>query len=63
MKEVVIYEFQLEAIRNALRLVANVYDCRNNETCMDRMVTQAEQYAINALNGEKDKYVKYPYRP
>lgn len=62
MKEVIIYEFQLESICNALRVVANAYDCRENETCLDRMVTQAEQYAINALAGEKDKRVRYPYR-
>lgn len=59
MKEITIYEFQLNAIKEALRVVANTYDCRSNDTCMDRMVAQAEQYAENALKGEKDKIVKY----
>jgi hypothetical protein len=59
MKEVVIYEFQLKAISEALRVVANVYDCREKKTCLDRMVTQAEIFANNALNGEKDKRVPY----
>ena len=58
-KEIVIYEFQLEAIAEALRVVANTYGCRNQETCLDRMVSQAEQYAINALKGEKDIKVQY----
>jgi hypothetical protein len=62
MKEVVIYEFQLKAIAEALRLTANIYDCRENKTCYDRMVTQSEQYALNALKGEKDTRVRYPYR-
>jgi hypothetical protein len=37
MEEVVIYKYQLEAIKEALRIVANVYDCRKKVTCMDRM--------------------------
>jgi hypothetical protein len=59
MEEITIYKFQLEAIKEALRVVANTHQCRTQETCMDRMVTQAERYAENALNGEKDKTVKY----
>lgn len=60
MEEVTIYKFQLEAIKEALRVTANAYDCRNKETCLDRMVTQAEKYAENALKGEKDTVVPYP---
>ena len=59
MEEITIYKFQLEAIKEALRVVANTYDCRGQETCMDRMVTQAEKYAENALKGEKDNVVRY----
>lgn len=59
MEEIIIYKFQLEAIKEALRVVANTYDCRLQETCMDRMVTQAEKYAENALNGGKDIIVRY----
>lgn len=62
MEEITIYRFQLEAIAEALRVVANSYDCREQKTCLDRMVTQAEQYAKNALNGEKDKTVLYGIR-
>lgn len=62
MEETTIYRFQLEAIAEALRVVANSYHCREQKTCLDRMVTQAEQYAKNALNGEKDKTVLYGIR-
>ena len=63
MEEVKIYKFQLESIKEALRVTANIHGSRTTlETCHDRMVVQAEQYAINALNGEKDKRVKYGVR-
>lgn len=59
MEKVEIYKFQLESIKDALRVTANTYNCRNKITCHDRMVTQAEQYAKNALSGEIDKQVNY----
>lgn len=59
MEEITIYKFQLEAIKEALRVTANSYRMRKKETALDRMVTQAEQYAKNALKGEKDKIVDY----
>lgn len=59
MKEVVIYEFQLKIILDALRLTANLHDSRQGKTCFDRQVRQAEKYAKNALNDKKEEYVKY----
>ena len=59
MEEITIYQFQLEAIVNALRLTANIYGCRDGKTSYDRQVRQAEQYSKNALNGDKDIKVKY----
>jgi len=63
MEEIIIYKFQLEAIRDALRVTANIHGSRvkdkDGRTCHDRMVTQAEMYANNALLGEKDKIVPY----
>lgn len=63
MEKVEIYKFQLESIADALRVTANIHESRNKQkvgrTCHDRMVTQAEQYAKNALVGEIDKEVKY----
>ena len=58
MEEITIYKFQLEAIKEALRITANINDSRNKakdgRTCQDRMLVQAEKYAENALNGKKD---------
>ena len=62
MEEVTIYKFQLEAIKEALRVAANSFECRNQTTCVDRMICQAEKYAENALNGQKDIEVKYGSR-
>ena len=63
MEEITIYKFQLEAIKEALRITANIHDSRNKrkdgETCHDRMVRQAEKYAENALEGKKDVEVRY----
>ena len=63
MEEITIYKFQLEAIKEALRVTANIHNSRKTlETCYDRMVVQAEKYAENALKGEKDKVVRYGIR-
>jgi hypothetical protein len=62
MKEIVIYEFQLKSILNALTLMADTYECREQRTCLHRMLIQAERFAENALNGEKDKRVVYGQR-
>lgn len=63
MEEIIIYKFQLEAIKEALRVTANIHNSRKTlETCHDRMVVQAEKYAENALKGEKDKVVRYGIR-
>lgn len=63
MEELTIYKYQLEQIKEALRLTANIHNSRNiykdGRTCHDRMVTQAEKFAENALNGEKNKRVPY----
>lgn len=63
MEEITIYKFQLEAIKEALRVTANIHNSRKTlETCHDRMVVQAEKYTENALKGEKDKVVRYGIR-
>tara|TARA_R110000803_G_scaffold36053_1_gene77633 strand:- start:701 stop:895 length:195 start_codon:yes stop_codon:yes gene_type:complete len=63
MEEITIYKFQLESIKEALRVTANIHDSRNRqkdgESCHDRMVRQAEKYAENALEGKKDVEVRY----
>ena len=59
MKEIVIYEFQLKSIVEALRLTNNLHECLKGENSFDRQVRQAYEYAKNALNGEKDITVNY----
>jgi hypothetical protein len=63
MEEITIYKFQLEIIKEALRITANIHDSRDKSkegrTCHDRVTAQAEQYAKNALEGKKDTTVKY----
>lgn len=59
MEEIKIYKFQLESILEALRLTANLHQSRKGQTAFDRRVRQAEQFAKNALNGDKDKRVPY----
>lgn len=59
MEEVVIYRFQLEKILEALRITSNIHNSTKGETCHDRQVRQAYQYAKNAINGEPEKKVSY----
>lgn len=59
MEEVTIYKFQLEAIKEALRLTSNIHGCEKGETCFDRQVRQSKKYAENALEGKKDEEVRY----
>jgi hypothetical protein len=59
MEEIKIYKFQLETIVEALRITSNIHDSKKGETCYDRQVRQAYEFAKNALKGEKDIEVKY----
>ena len=59
MEEIIIYKFQLEAIENALRLADNVYNKIGIETCLGRQIKQANRYAKNALEGNKEWNVDY----
>lgn len=65
MDEIIIYEYQLKAILNALRITANIHESRNpkkeRKTCHDRDVVQAEQFAKNALEGNYKKEVRREY--
>lgn len=59
MEEITIYRFQLEEIKEALRMTSNLHNCEKGETCFDRTVRQAKKFAENALDGKKDEKVKY----
>lgn len=59
MEKITIYKFQLEAIAEALRITSNIHDSSKRETSHDKQVTQALQYAKNALKGKIDVRIKY----
>ena len=59
MKKIIIYEFQLKVIEDALRLTSNLHNSQRGETCFDRQVRQAKKYTENALAGKIDKRVNY----
>ena len=59
MEERTIYKYQLQVIIDALRLTNNIHHCHTKETCYDRQVMQAYQFAKNAMEGKKDEQVKY----
>lgn len=59
MEEIVIYKFQLDRILEALRITSRIHNSTKGETCHDRQVRVAYQYAQNALNGEHKKEVSY----
>lgn len=58
MEVVSIYKWQLEDIIDVFRLTANIFKVRDKESCYGRDFRQAELFAKNALNGEKDKQVR-----
>ena len=57
MEEIKIYKFQLEAIKDTLRLTVNINNCRGKETSFDRSVMQSVAFVDNALKGEIDTRV------
>jgi hypothetical protein len=59
MKEIIIYEYQLNVIYEALRLTSNIHESSKGKTCFDRQVRQAKKFAENALADKKDEYVPY----
>lgn len=52
MKEIVIYEYQLDEIINALRLCGNVLNTQTKTSCLDRVVEKAKKFAQNAKDGK-----------
>lgn len=52
MKEIVIYEYQLDAIITALSSASRIMDCSKLKTCHDRDVQSALRYAEDAKKGE-----------
>lgn len=59
MKEIIIYEFQLKKIIEALRITSLIHNSNSGITCHDRLVRQGLQFAQNALEDKRDEEVKY----
>ena len=60
MKEIIIYEFQLKEIIEALRITKRITkEKKLPETAYDRIVNNAFQYAQNALENKKDVLVSF----
>ena len=57
MKELTIYEFQAEHIKDTLRLVARILESSKRTASVDRDVIQAKEMIENVLSGEIDKRV------
>ena len=57
MEEMKIYKFQLEQIKETLRIVSNIFDSSKKEACIDRDIMVSIAMVDNALNGEIDKRV------
>jgi hypothetical protein len=58
MEKLEIYKFQAEHLENTLRLVSNLLNSQNKETCLDRDIIQAHEFIKNVLNKDIDKRVK-----
>lgn len=54
-----IYKFQLDQILTALAMTSKIHNSSKGETCHDRNVRQAYQYAKNALENKIDTVVDY----
>ena len=59
MKEITIYQFQLENIIEALRLASNIHGSQKGETCFDRQVRDAYLYGKNEKKKKKDAKVRF----
>ena len=57
MEEIKIYKFQLENIKEALRITRRLLKTRNKLTSYDRDVEAAVKYVDNALEGNIDERV------
>lgn len=57
MDKLMIYRFQLEHLKDTLRVVANTLNSRDLNTCLDRDIMQSIGFVDNALEGDIDRRV------
>ena len=55
MKKIIVEEYILKNIQNALRLSANLLDSRKRETAADRQIEYAERLTDWLLSNKKGK--------
>jgi hypothetical protein len=53
MKNILIPEYKLKRIKNALRLTSNINGCSKKETAFDREVMLAIKYINESLNNKE----------
>lgn len=58
MKELKIYEFQAKQIEDTFRMVSNVLESKNKETCLDRDIMVSWQMIKNVIDQKIDEHVK-----
>lgn len=58
MKELKIYEFQAKQIENTFRIVANILESHNKESCIDRDIMQGWEYIKNVIKEQPEIIVK-----
>jgi len=55
MEEILIYKYQLEAIKDTLRMTANVLKSHSKETCLDRCIMKSIEMVDDTLKKSKTK--------
>lgn len=55
MEELMIYKFQAEEIKDALRMVSTAFKCQSKTTCLDRTVCRAQEMIEKVLATSKKK--------
>jgi hypothetical protein len=55
MKNILIPEYKLKRIKNALRLTSNINECSKKETAFDREVMLAIKYINETLNNKENE--------
>lgn len=58
MKELKIYEFQAKQIEDTFRMISNLLESKNKETCLDRDIMVSWQMIKNVIDQKIDEHVK-----
>ena len=53
MEELTILKYQAETIENTLRLISNMLNSQNKETCLDRDIRKSIEFIKEVINNKK----------